>query len=257
MRTFPKCDYADRNPGVNFLNIYLPDEGDTFPVFLYFHGAGLIHTNSSIGRFDFTNYLTSHGIAVVCASYHIYPISKGERNVKFPMFLEDAADAVNWVKTHISEYCNMEKLFIGGSSTGAYLSAMLCFDKQWLGKYDISPLDIDGFIHDAPQLTTHFSVLDQKGLSTKRVIIDEAAPLYYVGVENEYPNMLFINAENDGHTRLSQTKLACTALKNLGHGDKVQSVVLEGTHCSYVNAPNIGDVNVFGEVIRNFIASVK
>ena len=68
--------------------------------------------------------------------------------------------------------------------------------------------------------------------------------------------VLFINAENDGHTRLSQTKLACTALKNLGHGERVQSVVLEGTHCSYENTPNIGDVNIFGEIIRNYITSI-
>jgi acetyl esterase/lipase len=253
MRTFANLVYADRNPQVNNLNIYLPDEGDSFPVFLYFHGAGLIHTNASIGRFPFTQYLTSHGIAVVCAAYHVYPISKGERNVNFPMFLEDAADAVNWVKSHISEYCKMEKLIIGGSSNGAYLSAMLCFDKKWLGKHGISPLDIDGFIHDAPQLTTHFSVLREKGFSNKRVIIDEAAPLFYVGTETDYPNMLFINAENDGHTRLSQTKLACTALKNLGHGDKVQSVVLSGTHCSYVNAPDQDGENEFGKLILNFI----
>lgn len=257
MRAIPQIDYAERNPGVNFLNIYLPDEGDSFPVFLYFHGAGLIHTNSSIGRFDFTKYLTSHGIAVVCASYHNYPISKNERNVKFPMFLEDAADAVNWVKTHISEYCKMEGLFVGGSSNGAYLSAMLCFDKKWLGKYDITPLDIDGFIHDAPQLTTHFSVLREKGFSNKRVIIDEAAPLFYVGTEESYPPMLFINAENDGYTRLSQTKLACTVLKNLGHGEKVHSVVLSGTHCCYVNAPDRDGENEFGKLILDFITSTK
>lgn len=253
MRSIPKIDYADRNPKVNYLNIYLPDAGDSFPVFLYFHGAGLIHSNGVIGRFDFTKYLTDHGIAVVSASYHVYPIAPSERNVKFPMFLEDAADAVNWVKTHISEYCNMERLFIGGSSAGGYLSAMLCFDKQWLGKHGLSPMDIDGFIHDAPQLTTHFSVLREKGLSAKRVIIDESAPLFHIGTEEAYPPMLFINAENDGHTRRSQVQLACTVLKNLGHGDKVQSVVLNGTHCSYVNAPDVDGVNVFGKLISDFI----
>jgi len=253
MRSFANLAYADHNAAVNTLNIYLPDEGDSFPVFLYFHGGGLIHTNGNIGRFPFVKHLTDNGIAVIGASYRLYPICKGERNVQFPDFLVDAADAVNWVKNNISQYCNMEKLFVGGSSHGAYLSAMLCFDKQWLGAHGISPLDIDGFIHDAPQLTTHFSVLQEKGLSTKRVIIDEAAPLYYVGVEEDYPNMLFINAENDGHTRLSQTKLACTALKNLGHGDKVQSIVLEGTHCSYVNAAG----QEFGKLILNFIRNHK
>ena len=254
MRAILNIPYADRNPAVNNLNIYLPDEGESFPVFLYFHGYALVHINNSLGEDPFVVYLTEHGIAVVAANYSLYPSSKGCPNVKYPTFLEDAAGAVAWVKAHISEYCKMDSLIVGGSSTGAYLSAMLCFDRKWLGAHGIVPTDIDGFIHDSPQLTTHYSILKEKGLANNRVMIDESAPLYYVGTEKEYPSMLFINAEHDSHTRLSQTKLMVTALKNLGHtAPKIQSVVLEGTHCSYVNEPN----TVFGEVLRRFIQSEK
>lgn len=256
MKNILNIPYADRNPAVNNLNIYLPDEGDSFPVLLYFHGGGLIHIDHAIGNDPFVTYLTSHGIAVVSANYHLYPCSKGCGNVKYPSFLEDAADAVNWVKTHMGEYCKMESLFVGGSSMGAYFTAMLCFDKKWLGQHDISPMDITGFIHDSPQLTTHFSVLQEKGLANNRVIIDEAAPLYYVGTEKEYAPMLFINAENDSHTRLSQTKLMVTVLKNLGHTfPKIQMKVLGGTHCSYVNAPEQDSENTFGKTILDFIHS--
>jgi acetyl esterase/lipase len=159
-------EYSDRNPAVTNLNIYLPEGKAKCPVFVYFHGGGLIHLDNNIGKYAFTDYLTSHGIAVVSANYHLDPISKGNRDVRFPLFVEDAAEAVAWVFKNINQYCEPEGIYVGGSSQGAYLSAMLCFDKQWLGKHGISPLDIDGFVHDAPLLTTHFSVLREKDLPT-------------------------------------------------------------------------------------------
>ena len=247
-------EYASRNPDVNTLNIYLPKDTAKCPVFIYFHAGGLIHVDHNIGKYGFVEYLTSHGITVVGVNYHLYPISKGNRNVKFPLFLEDAADAVVWVIENISQYCEPDGIYVGGSSHGAYLSAMLCFDKQWLGKHGVSPLDINGFIHDAPQLTTHFSVLQEKGLANNRVIIDESAPLFFVGTEKEYTRMLFINATNDAATRLSQTKLMVTALRNLGHSEpKIQSTILDGNHCEYAIQSN----EIFGETILAFINSTK
>lgn len=251
MRKFTKIDYAERNPSVNKLCVFLPDEGDHFPVLLYFHGGGIIHADNDISYEPLTQYLTQNGIAVVCASYHQFPYTKEADVVRYNDICEDAADAVKWIKTNLNEYCQVEKLFIGGSSHGGYPAAMLCFDKSWLSKCELFPKDIDGFILDSPQLTSHYSRLKEKGYAYSRVIIDEAAPLYYVGTEKEYPPMLFINAENDSPTRLSQAKLAVTALKNLGHGDKVQSVVLPGAHCAYVNASDL----TFGKLILDFIKS--
>ena len=253
MRKFTKIDYADRNASVNKLCVFLPDEGEHFPVLLYFHGAGVIHADSDISYEPFTQYMTENGIAVVCAAYHQFPYTSGEEVVRYADILEDAVDAAKWVKANLSEYCQTEKLFIGGSSHGGYPAAMLCFNKSLLDRCELAPTDIDGFILDSPQLTSHYSRLSEKGYAPNRVMIDEAAPLYYVGTEKEYPNMLFINAENDSHTRLSQTKLTVTALKNLGHGDKVQSVILSGKHCSYVNAQE----QVFGKLILDFIQTHK
>ena len=256
MRKYTKIDYAERNASVNQLCVLLPDEGEKFPVLLYFHGAGVIHADCDISNEPFAQYLTRNGIAIVCASYHQFPYTKDQQVVKYTDILEDAVDAVKWVKTNLSEYCQTEKLFIGGSSHGGYPAAMLCFDKSLLNRCELMPTDIDGFIFDSPQLTTHYSALKEKGFGYTHVMIDESAPLFYVGTEKEYPSMLFINADNDSHTRLSQAKLMVTALKNLGHiAPKVQSVVLEGTHCSYVNAPNLGDANSFGEILRQFITS--
>lgn len=256
MKSILNIPYADRNPAVNNLNIYLPDKGNSFPVFVYFHGYALVHLDNNLGDEAFVKHLINHGIAVVAANYSLYPCSKGCANVKFPTFIEDATDAVAWVKAHIGQYCKMNSLFVGGSSTGAYLSAMLCFDPKWLGAHDLAPTDINGFIHDSPQLTTHYSILKEKGMANNRVMIDESAPLYYVGTEKEYAPMLFINADNDSHTRLSQTKLMVTVLKNLGHtSPKIQAKVLSGTHCSYVNALEQDTDDTFGKTVLDFISN--
>jgi len=256
MRRYMNLPYADRNPLLNVLDVYLPDEGSRFPVFLYFHGGGLVHANHKICGDPFVKFLIKNGVAVVSAAYHLFPCIKGQHHVKYPMFLEDAADAVAWVKEHIGEYCEMERFFIGGSSNGAYLSAMLCLDKSWLGKHGFSPLDIDGFVHDCAQLTAHYAVLKEKGLAHNRVIIDESAPLFHVGTEEQYPPMLFLASSQDGQTRLSQTKLMFTALKNLGHKEpKVQFEVLQGTHCSHVSRVEETGESVFGKKILDFMQS--
>lgn len=254
MRKYTNIDYSDRNASVNKLCVFLPDEGNHFPVLLYFHGAGLIHADCDISFEPMTEYLTQNGVAVVCASYHQFPYTKDADVVRYTNILEDAVDAVKWIKSSLSEYCQTDKLYIGGSSHGGYLPAMLCFNRSLLNTCGLSPTDIDGFIFDSPQLTSHYSALKEKGYARNRIVIDEAAPLYYVGTEPEYPPMLFINAENDSPTRLSQAKLAVTALKNLGHSEKVQHKVFSGIHCSYVNAPD--QERGFGKLILDFIHSV-
>ena len=79
-------------------------------------------------------------------------------------------------------------------------------------KENIDPLKINGYIHDAGQPTVHFNVLKEKGIDSRRVIINEDAPLYYVGIEKEYPRMLFIVSTNDLENRYEQTMLMLRTL---------------------------------------------
>ena len=62
-------------------------------------------------------------------------------------------------------------------------------------------LGTDIFLHryfnDAGQPTTHFNVLNEAGLDKRRVIVDEKAPLFYVGLTNVYPPMQFLLAKQD------------------------------------------------------------
>lgn len=243
MRTFLDIRYHEDE--AQSLNLYLP-ETDSFPVLVYFHGGGLTGGDKAKQEIP-CQYLADHGIGVISANYRMYP------RAKFPDFLEDAANAVAWAFANMKNYGNIEKFYVGGSSAGGYISQHLCFDKTWLGKYGIDPMDIAGFVHDAGQPTSHFNVLKERGIDSRRVIVDETAPLYHVGKDEQYPPMLIIVSDNDMQNRYEQTMLLVSTLKHFGHTENVTLQVMHGTHCRYINAVDEAGISVFGKLIETFI----
>lgn len=211
----------------NKLDLYIPD-CEEFPVFVHFHGGGIESGDKTNGGKETGEYLTGKGIAFISANYRMYP------TVSYPDFIKDAAAAVAWTFKHISEYGKCSKIFVGGNSAGGYISMMLCFDKKYLALYKIDPMDIAGFIFDGPQPTTHFNVLRERGVDSRRAIIDEAAPLYYFGLAENYPPMTFIVATNDMPARMEQVKLCLATLEHFGYDkSKYDLQIFEGTHGRY------------------------
>ena len=230
------------------LDVFIPDNGDIKAVFVFFHGGG-IEVGSKVESNNFVSYLTDRGIAVVSANYRMYPESH------FPDFLEDAADAVAWVYKNKSEFQGCEKIFVGGSSAGGYISMMLCFDKRYLEKNNIKPTDISGYIHDSGQPTSHFNVLKYSGVDPRRVIIDDRAPLYFVGIDKCYSPMIFIVADNDMKNRYEQTMLMLSALKTFEYDESlIKFKLMHGKHCEHCKAKDENGDSVFGKVIYNFIS---
>ena len=124
---------------------------------------------------------------------------------------------------------------------------MLCFDKRYLSAVGMRPEDIAGYIHDAGQPTSHFNVLKELGRDCRRVIVDETAPIFFVGLEDSYPPMRFIVSEDDMFARYEQTVLMIKTLEHFGHKNNVSLTVMPGTHNNYVGKPD------FAEIIISFI----
>lgn len=225
----------------HLLDISLPDDKDIKAVFIYFHGGGIEGGNKEI---PCGGFLEENGVAVISGNYRLYP------NAKYPQFIEDCAAAVSWVFKNADKYnLPKDRIFVGGSSAGGYISAMLCFDSKYLEKHGISVTDIAGFIHDAGQMSTHFNVLRERGIpdGTMRVIVDEAAPLFHIGLSEQYPPMIFFASDNDMPNRVEQTLLAVSTLGHFGH-KKAEYKIMENTrHCSYDHDRS------FGELILQFI----
>ncbi len=243
MKTVFNVCYNEKNK--QYLDIYLP-EAEEFAVVLYFHGGGL-ETGDKSNQKTFFEYMVSHGVAVVSANYRMYP------ECKYPDFLIDAADAIAWVFKNIGNYGKINGVYVGGSSAGGYISQMLCFDERWLAKHNLKPSDITGFIHDAGQPTCHFNVLRERGLDTRRVIIDDSAPLYHIGEAETYPPMLIIVSDNDMNNRYEQTMLLKSTLKHFGHTENIQMKIMNGKHCAYVNAIDQNGESVFGKIVLQFM----
>lgn len=108
------------------LDIYQPKHAKQAPVILFFWGGRWEEGDKSLYRFVGAE-LASKGFVVVIPNYRLYPA------VKFPAFLEDAAQAVAWTHAHIAEFGGSpDKIVLMGHSAGAYNAAMLALNPEYL-----------------------------------------------------------------------------------------------------------------------------
>ena len=231
------------------IDLFLPNEGEVFDLFIYFHGGGL-EKGSRRGTKVFAQPLCEKGVGVASVEYRMYP------DAKFPDFIEDCAEAIAYLKAHAGEYGKLRRIFVGGSSAGGYLSMMLCFDRRYLEAVGMKPTDISAYIHDAGQPTAHFNVLKYSGVDSRRVIVDETAPMYYIGTAESYPPMRFIVSDNDMRNRYEQTILMVKTLEHFGHKENVHLSVQNSKHCKYVYKVNEEGESVFAKIILSFLDQV-
>jgi len=224
-------------------DLYLPEK-ENYPLLVYFHGGG-IETGDKSREGEIAKSLCEMGVGFLSANYRLYP------EAQYPEFIEDAAAVVAWAFAHGKEY-GADKIYVGGSSAGGYLSMMLCFDKKWLAAHGVSPLQVAGFYHDAGQPTTHFNVVKARGLDKRRVIVDEAAPLFHVGLEEKYAPMRFALAEEDMQNRKEQTELMLSTMKHFGY-ENYDLVVRPGRHVKYLRRENEAGENEFARMVKDFI----
>jgi acetyl esterase/lipase len=230
------------------LDIYLPD-GETDSIFLYFHGGALEKGSKKSASF-FAPYLCERKIAVVSADYRLYP------EASYPDFINDAAIAVAFTKKYMDESLSCDRLYVGGSSAGGFLSMMLCFDKRYLTDVGLDNSAVAGYFHDAGQPTAHYKVLSHSGIDHRRIIVDETAPIYHVGLAEKYPPMRFIVSDNDMKGRYEQTMLMLSTLSHFGY-DGFDHVVMHGKHCEYCKKYNDDGESILGRLVYDFIEKVS
>ncbi len=238
--------YSNEQIPEKSLDIYIPD-GECHAVMLFMHGGGLETGEKKHHRRE-GEYLAEHGYGFISINYRMYP------EAKYPEYICDAAEAVAWAFNNIERLCKCKKLYVGGCSAGGYLSMMLCFDKRYYEAAGISNDYISGYFHDAGQPTAHFNILKYKGLDSRRVIIDDSAPLYHVGAEKKYPPMRFIVSDNDMLGRYEQTMLILKTLEHFGYKN-FDCKVMNGTHCHYYNTLDENGITKASYMLEDFLSS--
>jgi acetyl esterase/lipase len=81
------------------------------------------------------------GYLTVIPDYRLYP------QVRFPLFLDDGAQAVAWVQQHAAEYGgDPKRLVLMGHSAGAHMAAMLALNRHYLDAAGADPKRIIALI---------------------------------------------------------------------------------------------------------------
>lgn len=152
------------------LDIYFPENADTFTTVVWFHGGGLTG-----GEKFFPEQLKNHKLAIIAVNYRLSPKAKS------PAYIDDAAASVAWVFKNISKYGgNPKKIIVSGHSAGGYLTCMIGLDKHYLAAYGIDANSIFKLIPFSGQMITHFTVRQERGIKDTQPIIDDMAPLFHV-----------------------------------------------------------------------------
>lgn len=227
----------------HLFDLYLPEDKKDFATFVYFHGGGIVNGSKNGAPF-FVEYLVNAGYAVVMANYRLYP------RAVYPDFIDDAARCTAYVIDHIAEYGgDKNKVVVGGSSAGGYITMMLAFDGFFLSHHQKRPNMIAGWVFDAGQPTTHFNVLKERGIDDRAIIVDGAAPLYYIRQYSGLKPMMIFAAENDMPGRIEQTHVLRNTLERFGYPkENVVYEYMEGyKHCGYVGHP------IFAEKLLAFM----
>lgn len=127
------------------LDLYLPAVSKSAPpLFMYIHGGAWVSGDKrQYGPLGLS--LAAQGVAVAIINYRLS--GDGADAVRHPQHAQDAATAVAWLRKHAAEYgYDPARIFVGGHSAGAHMSAMLAFDSSLLATVGEKPEALRGFV---------------------------------------------------------------------------------------------------------------
>lgn len=191
----------------NMLDIYIPRGAIAAPTIVFLHGGRW--TDGDKSEFAFVGQaLARRGYMTVIPNLRKYPV------VRFPAFVQDAAEVLRWVHQFIQAYGgDPGQLFLMGHSSGAHIAAMLAMDGQYLaaveggrdwlrgviglaGIYDFLP------IH-APDLRDIFGPPED---------FEKSQPVFFADGRN--PPLLLLHGENDTVADAKNTKSLARTVRN-------------------------------------------
>ena len=108
------------------MDIWRPrDDATGLPVVVFFYGGAWQRGRRQ--DYPFVAATLARRAVVVVPDYRLFP------QVRFPVFIEDAALAVATVRREAPSWGgDPDRVFLAGHSAGAYLAAMLALDPRWL-----------------------------------------------------------------------------------------------------------------------------
>ncbi len=174
------------------LDLYLPHSESASPVYIFIHGGGFVEGDRSHYGYVATP-LAAQGIVTVVMSYRLSPSH-------YPEQAQDVQAVLGWVYRNIENYGgDASRIFIGGHSAGAILSAYVSVNKTWLapaslpedlikgyvpisGPYDLRKPGgfVDNYLPDDSKRVEASPVLNIQNLPPKAVVVTGALEKPYL-----------------------------------------------------------------------------
>jgi acetyl esterase/lipase len=136
------ADLSYGDDSLQKLDVYVPAQASktqALPVLVFFYGGDWTMGQKEMYRFVGSRFAKA-GYIVVIPDYRKYP------QVKYPAFVEDAAQSVKWVHDNISRYHGTpERIYLVGHSAGAHSAAMLAADERFLQNASVPYSSIQAF----------------------------------------------------------------------------------------------------------------
>ena len=177
------------------------------PVLIFFYGGGWVKGSRQEYGWVARAY-ASKGFVVVVPDYRKVP------QVRFPVFIEDGADAVRWTKDNIARFGgDPTRIAIAGHSAGGHTVAMLALDPQWLAKAGAV-----GAIKAAVGLSGPYDFYPFTGRAIAAMGTwprpEETQPLHYA--RGDAPPMMLVTGTVDTTVRPKNARNLAAKLKALG-----------------------------------------
>ncbi len=147
----PYYDGAEFDSAYHRLNLVLPEKRDEKPAVLLWVGGGAWAYVDRHVEMPVARNFAKQGIAVASVGHRLSPAiwqdSSKTEGIAHPEHLRDIARAFKWLKEHGEEYgYDANRIFVGGFSSGGYLTAMLSMAPEFLEEVGYQREDLAGVI---------------------------------------------------------------------------------------------------------------
>jgi len=132
------------------LNLVIPKGAENPPVLMWIGGGAWAYVDRH-KEMALSRKIAQRGVLVISVGHRLSPAllteTKREEGIQHPEHVKDLARAFKWVFDQAEAYgYSTKNIFVGGFSSGAYLSALLAADKRYLAEHDLSPANIRAII---------------------------------------------------------------------------------------------------------------